>query len=47
MMDDVVCVTCSNGLFYCKGMTGYTRPATYLGSFNPFEKGNKSFSRKK
>ena len=46
MMDDVVCVTCSNGLFYCTGMTGYSRPATYLGSFNPFEKETNLFRAK-
>ena len=46
MMDDIVCVTCSNGLFHCTGMTGYTRPATYLGSFNPFEKETNFFRAK-
>ena len=37
-LPDVVCVTCSNGFSHCKGLTGYGRPATYVPSFNPFEK---------
>ena len=34
------------GFFIVEGMTGYSRPATYLGSFNPFEKETNFFRAK-